>query len=387
MFEFTQTKGKIQFYSIILLCFISPSLIAQLSDSKTTEFAFLPAVTYNSDLGLIGGGVTNWYNYKGDIFPFYSYVNMSGIISTKGLASFRLLYDKPFTFGKNIRTTSELFASRFFEDAYFGIANYSKVTDTPENLPLYYQFQSFTFGFRVDSRIPLLKTDNQKQLDANIIINFRYETPWDNGNDRLISIEQPLGYRGGRTSMLGFGFVWEARNSEFQPTSGNFIDSRIEVGETIWGSSYDMIVIENDLRQYLSFNLINEIIFATRLFSRFSSGDVPYWNLSYAGDEETLRGYESRRFSDDNVLFLNSEFRTWFHSFPNSEARLGGTLFMDAGRTFSNSDSFEIIKNDLKTTFGFGALASFFTQDFIIRGDFGFSEEGMRIYFTTGFMF
>lgn len=368
-------------------CCISFQINAQTSVTDSTDFAFLPAISFNSDLGLLAGGITSWYNYQGDLYPFYSYVTIAGIISTKGLASFSLLYDKPQAFGKDLRLTTEVYTSRFFEDAYFGIANYSKITDTPTDLPLYYQFQSFTVGFRSNVRLPLIKTDSYKQLDANFILNFRYETPWDNGNDRLIAQEQPLGFNGGRTTMIGAGLIWEGRNSEFQPTSGNYLATRIEIGQNLWASSYNLVVLENDLRQYVTFNLLREVTFATRIFSRFTSGEVPYWKLSYAGDEETLRGYESRRFSDDHVLFLNTELRTWLFSIPNSNVRFGGTLFMDAGRTFAKNDAINIILDDLKTTFGFGALASFFTPDFILRGDFGFSKEGLGVYFTTGFMF
>ena len=371
----------------MLLCSTSYSISAQTTVTDSTEFAFLPAISYNSDLGLIAGGITSWYNYKDNIYPFYSYITLAGVLSTKGLASFSLIYDKPFAFGKDMRFTGEVFTARFFEDAYFGVANYAKITDTPPDLPLFYQFQSFTLGFRSNARLPLLKLESNKQLDVNLIVNFRYETPWDNGNNRLISREQPLGITGGRTSMLGFGIIWEGRDSEFQPSRGNYYESRIEIGNTIWGSSYNLLVIENEARQYATFHLIKDVTFATRLFSRFTTGDVPYWKLSYAGDEETLRGYESRRFSDDNVIYLNTELRTWLFNIPDTQARFGGTLFIDTGRTFANGDAFSVITDDLKTTFGFGALASFFTPDFIIRGDFGFSEEGLGVYFTTGYMF
>ncbi len=382
---FEMILKKTLFFIVFLL--FSYSLSAQQSVTDSTEFAFLPAVSYNSDLGLIAGGITSWYNYQSDIYPFYSFVNISGVLSTKGLASFSLFYDKPFAFGKDLRITTEVYSARFFEDAYFGIANYSKITETPQDLPQFYQFQSFTFGFRSNARLPLIKPNSFKQLDANFIINFRYETPWDNGTNRLITRERPLGFDGGRTSMLGVGLIWEGRDSEFQPTSGNYAEIIVEMGNTLWGSSYDLIVIENDLRQYASFHLFRDVTFATRFFTRFTSGDVPYWKLSYAGDEQTLRGYESRRFSDDHVVFLNTELRTWLFKIPETQARFGGTLFLDTGRTFASNDKISVITQDLKTTIGFGGLASFFTPDFIIRGDFGFSEEGLGIYFTTGFMF
>ncbi len=355
--------------------------------NDSTEFAFLPALSYNSDLGLIGGGITSWYNYKDNIYPFYSYTTINGVLSTKGLASFSFFYDKPFAFGKDIRITTYLYGARFFEDAFFGIGNYSKITDTPKDSPRFYEFQSFNLGFTTEVRFPLKKFSSHKQLDLNIVADFNYETPWDNDSDRLISIDEPVGVNGGRTSLLGLGLIWESRNSEFQPKKGNYAKSSIEIGEQLWGSSYDIFVVENEIRQYLTFHLIKEITFASRLYSRFTSGNVPYWELSYAGDDETLRGYENKRFIDDNVLFLNSELRTWLFNFPEFATRIGGTLFIDTGRTFANGEHLNVISNDLKTTIGFGGLASFFTDDFIIRGDFGFSEEGLRIYFSTGFMF
>ncbi len=374
---------------IALFCFgtLQNAQAQSVSGTDSTEFAFLPAVAFNSDLGLIGGGVFNWYIYKDSVEPFYGFINLSAIVSTKGLASFSLFYDKPKAFNRNLRLTSEVYSSRFFEDAYFGIGNYSVIKNPPENLPGYYQFKSFAAGFRVKGRFPLVRPNKASQLDANLIINTRYETPWDNGSDRLITLDAPLGIDGGVTSMLGLGLVWEARNSEFQPTSGTYASSNIEIGNSLWGSTFDLTVFESELRHYYTFFLIREITFANRVMARFTNGEVPYWKLSYAGDEETLRGFESRRFSDDHAVLLNSELRTWLFEIPENEMRFGGTLFMDIGRTFAEDTDVNTIKNDLKTTFGFGALASFFTPDFIIRCDFGFSKEGTGVYFTTGFMF
>lgn len=376
---------------IALFCFghlqQAKAQVQSFSETDSTEFAFLPAVAYNSDLGLIGGGVANWYIYKSSVQPFYRFINLSAILSTKGLASFSLLYDKPQAFNRNLRLTTEIFSSRFFEDAYFGIGNYSKIEEPPTNAPDFYEFKSFAAGFRVNGRLPVIRPTAASQLDANLIINIRYETPWDNGSDRLLTLQAPLGVEGGVTSMLGAGLIWEARNSEFQPTEGSYARAQIEVGNSLWGSSYDLSVFESELRQYYTFFLIKDITFANRISARFTNGEVPYWKLSYAGDEETLRGYESRRFSDDHALIMNTELRTWLFEFPDIDTRIGGSLFMDIGRTFAQGTDMETIQNDIKTTFGFGALASFFTSDFIIRGDFGFSEEGMGVYFTTGFMF
>lgn len=393
--NFHLIRGYFIFYPIrkkpfLLLLLLSIPLISfsqERSVTDSVDFAFLPALSFNSDFGFIIGGITNRYHYREEVNPFFSYLSVSAIVSTKGLASFQILSDKPNAFGKNIRILNELYLSRFFEDSFFGVANYTKVTDTPPDLPDYYSFKSFSFGFKNTIRFPIYKSESFKQLDANTIIDLDYETPWDNAEDRLITLNRPLGIDGGRTFMIGGGIIWEARDNEFRPSSGNYLNTSFEAGNKLWGSSFNNSVFKLDARQYLSFFLLKHVTFASRIQFSHTNGQTPYWKLSYVGDEETLRGFEARRFLDDNAVVLNTELRTWLLDVESIKAQFGGTLFFDTGRTFPNGMSFDRVTSDLKYSFGFGGLASFFTPDFIIRGDFGFSEEGVGVYFSTGFMF
>lgn len=357
--------------------------------ADSIEFAFLPALSYNSDFGLLGGGVSNWYIYRKDVYPFYSFVNVSGILSTKGLASFSLTFEKPEIFETDMRLDSDFFVFRFFEDNYFGVGNYDDLPDAPADKPDYYLFKSFGVGLRTDLRIPVLQTNTSNRLDAIASLEFDYETPWDNGSKRLITeaSEQPLGYKGGNTLLLGTGFIWEGRNSEFRPTSGSYAETHLKLGNTTWGSSYNNFILRMEASHYFSFFLIREITLANRISVHHTAGEVPYWKLAYAGDELTIRGYPARRFLDDNAAIINSELRTWLFDLPSIDSRIGGNLFFDIGRTFSNDTPFDVWTQDLKYSFGFSGTASLFTPDFIIRGDVGFSEEDIGIYITTGYMF
>lgn len=375
---------------LILFCLLGylPSVHAQYEHvPDSLELAFLPALAFNSDLGLIAGGLINWYHYKDEVKPYYSYTNIAGVFSTRGLASFEISRNKPNVFGTKFRIYTSIYASRFFEDAYLGIGNYGKLPEAPANTPNYYEFQSFSMGLTARARYPLFVNVKEQQLDVLAIINFDYETPWDNGSSRLLSIDRPTGFDGGRTFMFGAGLVWEARNSEFNPTRGTYLNTSIEQGSKIWGSNFNTFVWKHEMSHYLTFHIIRDITFANRVYLKHTSGEVPYWKLSYLGDEETLRGYQSKRFLDDNAFVLNNELRTWLFEIPSLEMRLGGTLFFDIGRTFANGTSFDTITNDLKYTFGLGGTASFFTPDFIIRTDVGFSEEDFGVYITTGYLF
>lgn len=371
----------------LMFALLSPVKAQQNNPSDSTEIAFLPAIAYNSDLGLIAGGISSVYYFREHHYPFYRYINLSALISTKGMASLQILIDKPQAFNKNIRLTTDIYISRFFQDAYFGIGSDSLITAPPPNLPDFYTFQSFSMGFSSIIRLPIVNPSSYQQLDTQFTLDAQYETPWGNANDRLITRDAPLGVTGGRSVLIGAGLIWEGRNSEFYPTKGNYGAMSISFGNTLWGSSYNLALVSFDVRQYLTFHLVRDVTFASRLSGTLTSGEVPYWKLAYAGDEETIRGYLFRRFLNDNVAILNTELRTWLFSIPHSSVKFGGTLFFDAGHAYPNGTSFNKFISGLKYSAGFGGLGTIFTPDFIIRADFGFSEEGVGIYFTTGLMF
>lgn len=387
---------RLSTFAVFIFFAISQSLQAQITGAvpdapvatDSIKYAFLPALAYNSDLGLIGGGILSRYHNRAGSRPFHSYLNLNAIASTKGLASFQVFHDKPNVLHSNMRFTSEVYVSRFMQNQYYGIGNYRQLPDAPEGKPNYYLYKSFSTGFEFVLRRPLLyNAVNNGQLDVFGLVSFSYRTPYGNGPNRLISEDQPEGIGGTNITELGTGLIWENRDSEFAPTKGAYTKAGVMTGQKFIGSSYNYLLIESEARTYLSFFLIREITFANRLSFNHTSGELPYWKLAELGGEQTMRGYPEHRYRDDNALFLNTELRTWLLEFPEYDFRLGGTLFMDIGRTFANGTALDNVFNDLKYTFGFGGTSSFFTKDFIFRADVGFSDEGHGIYFTAGYMF
>ncbi len=375
--------------AVLLLLFYFPEVQAQNQESVTTDSvktAFFPALSYKSDLGFIGGGLLQRFHYKEEIEPFYSLNRIVGVASTKGLLSFYIERDKPQAFGTKNRLSTVFILSRFLRNNYFGIGNYQKIDDSFNASTDLYSFNSFSVGANAELRIPVRKS-SQNNLDALAIINFDYQTPFDNNASNLITQEQPLGVQGGRTLNIGTGFIWENRNDEFRPTAGNYVESNFEAGQTWWGSSFNSYIFRFDARQYFSFNLFKKVTWANRLYTKQTAGDTPYWKLAFAGNEETMRGYPLRRFLDDNVVLLNTELRTWLFKIDAIEGEFGGTIFFDIGRTYPNGISFSDFTSDIKFSGGIGGTSSFFTPDFIFRTDIGFSEEGIGIYFTSGYMF
>ncbi|MTI87062.1 MAG: hypothetical protein FH748_03740 [Balneolaceae bacterium] len=359
----------------------------QATVTDTVSYAFLPALSYNTDIGFLAGGIMDRYQFKEGVRPFYSYMSTAAIASTKGLISAQLFIDRPEVFNSNFRVSSETYFSRFLQDQYYGIGNYGKLDNPPENKPDYYMFQSFSAGQTFSLRAPIWYAATNHHLDLIGSLDAAYQTPFDNDSTHLITLQAPPGYKGGATISLGGGLIWDSRDSEFRPTTGNRFRVEGKLANKFYGSSFNYFLLEAEARTYTSFHLIRKITFANRILFEHSSGDAPYWKLPYAGGEETMRGYPENRFMDDNMIVFNTELRTWLFSLPSIDAEFGGTLFIDIGNSFSNGTSFNHLLKDLNYTFGFGGTSSFFNENFIFRGDFGFSDEDMGVYFTAGYMF
>jgi outer membrane protein assembly factor BamA len=354
---------------------------------ESIEYAFLPALGYNSDMGLIGGGIMSRYHLKQDLSPFYSYLIVNAIASTKGLASASVFYDKPHFLGKDLRLISDTYISRFLQNQYYGIGNYAKITDAPDSNPNYYFYKSFSAGAEITLRNPLFIQSETSYIDLYGTVEFAYRTPWDTEPNRLIAVEQPHGFDGFHVASIEAGFIWENRNNEFDPKAGSYAKTGVEMAHHFWGSSTNYLRFESEFRAFTSFFLIREITFANRISFQHTTGSPPYWKLAELGGEHTMRGFPENRFRDDNALFLNTELRTWLFEFPEYNIKLGGTIFADIGRIFPNGSTLSSVFNDLRYVAGFGGNSSFFNENFIFRGDVGFYEEGYGIYFTAGYMF
>lgn len=368
-----------------LLLFFSSNVRPQtVTDSIKT--AFLPALSYNSDFGFASGGLLNRFHYKNEISPYYSHVQVAAILSTKGLASAQIEWDKPQVFNSNYRLQSAVYAARFYEDNYYGIANYNKINDSFNSNPETYTYNSISAGFDIRLRIPISSL-NQSTLDLVSILNFDYKTPFNSNNSQLIVQENPLGAEGNHSLHLGTGLIWDQRDNELRPTKGIYAESNIEVGQKWFGSAYNAYIFKAKTSSYTTFKILKNITWANQLSYVNTLGNVPYWKLASLGDEESIRGYPSKRFLDDNSLAFNTELRTWLFKIDMLESEFGGTLFFDVGRTFGNNASLSSIFNDVKYSFGFGGISALFSPNFILRTDVGFSEEGIGIYFSSGFMF
>jgi hypothetical protein len=142
--------------------------------------------------------------------------------------------------------------------------------------------------------------------------------------------------------------------------------------------------VDAEAQQYIPLPYLNGThVIALRARTSFSdahSGDaVPFYLQATLGGPDTLRGFESFRFYDNNSVILNGEYRWKLYD------GLDGALFADAGKVFPRWQRFNLY--DLETSYGFGLRFLNGRGQAIVRFDVGFSQEGFAIWFKFGNIF
>jgi len=360
---------------------------AQMGNSQIVDdslkTAVLPIASYSSNKGFVAGAIYSRYDYLGNTDPFNDFVEASVLVSTKGYIRVKGKYEKTRSFGRNIRTKISGYVNRYNTDVFFGVGN-----DVPflrsQWKNDYYFFRSVSFGLKYQLRKPIYESE-KSHFDLKAGLSSSYHIPYIKKQQSSFAQLMPNGSSGGWVNNILTGFVWENRDSEFDPHHGNRAELEIRYAPDII-SSYALGTARLDLRQY--FQLFNWLTIANKLEARHARGDLPYWERPTLGDKYTLRGYPLNRFKGNSLLTYSLELRGWIFQFRDFYGmKLGGHLFTDVGRVFTRQDEAKDLFRDYKQTVGFGGEMSIFNPDFILRGEIGFSDDTSRIYIGIGYSF
>ncbi len=186
------------------------------------------------------------------------------------------------------------------------------------------------------------------------------------------------GVNGGNQTILGLSFIYDSRDHQNNPWKGTMISLTPEFSPKYLGSTNQFGRLTFDVRGYIS--IVPRNIFCARLLYRQAFGDVPYYYLPDFGGSILGRGYYTSRFIDRTGIYGQAEYR-----FPIWKI-INGTAFYDIGQVQKNANDFKI--NRFHHSLGFGSRFSFGTNENSILGmDFGFSNEGMMVFFHAGHSF
>ena len=211
------------------------------------------------------------------------------------------------------------------------------------------------------------------------------------------------GIDGGFVNPLGLALVYNGRDDLIWPTRGWRIIAKVSHTNHALKSDFEFTRVVLDAGYLYGFGGGRHVV-GIRLSGEYINGprrDVPFWELTELGGDDTLRGYFPRRFLGQAHTLINLEYRAKLFAFDFFDiwrVQVAGALFADAGRVFINhgelDDEFDLndeviseITDDIRYSYGTG-LRFILSRALVARVDVGFSEEETAlVYLKFGHTF
>lgn len=185
----------------------------------------------------------------------------------------------------------------------------------------------------------------------------------------------PTGANGSKNLGLGVGVLWDSRHNILNVREGFLAEVAFLHYGKIFSESFPMNTLFLDGRYFHAVKK-NQVL-ALQVVGQFSSGNVPFNQLSLMGGEMIMRGHYLGKYRDKQYVAAQAEYR--FLPFGFSK-RLGGAVFASAGAVSSSFPT-----QNYKIAGGAGLRYLLFPKkDIFTRIDVGFEKEGYGIYFFIG---
>lgn len=447
------------FIVICVLSLISLQLLAADKASKSKadsiktgwNFGALPAVSFDTDLGLQYGALVNFYNFgDGKRFPKYNhslYLEISRFTKGSGVNRFYYTSDqllKNFDFSLDMTyltdQANDFYGFNGYESVLKKTWNDDQYTGSGYKSRMFYKFQQKLFRFKVDLQHKI-GDSHFKWVAGMNLHNFNISSvDIDKLNKNKSASEmlptvaaQPGLYEkyikwgilpsgeanGGFVPEFKAGIVYDTRNVTVNPMKGMWTEAVITTAPKFLGAETGFSRISLTHRQY--FTLIkDDLSFAYRLgWQQTIGGHVPFYYQSqmittvmtgYAtnglGGSRYLRGALRNRVYGDGVFYGNFELRWKFAraNFINQKFYFGLNTFVDLGQvtkkvaipttltsfTENRSDYFNPGAEKMHTTYGAG-IRIVMNQNFVISIDYGKAtndQDGSKgLYIGLNYLF
>jgi hypothetical protein len=353
------------------------------SDRIGSFYSILPIAGYSSDWGIYGGGFLQRINYGVGVEPFQSNLKTDITISTRGYFISKLEYERTKTFGLDLRSRFEFIGQRITQGQYFGVGNNTTFSKDLFDEGFYF-YENRELFLKYILRKKVGRFSESGKIDLFATTTFWGVNSLPRGERSLFLQEEPPGFEKNTIGKIGAGAIFDSRNDEFYTSKGIQYEVGFNIAPPIFGFDYSYSEVSIDLRQYIT--LFSDVVLAQRVKYDQTFGDVPFWAMPILGNDDGLRGFYLNRFRGESSILSMTEIRAWLFSVWDDQIKVGSHLFWDTGRVYSEFDS-NAFFSDWKQSVGFGFAFTLFHPDFILRSDFGFSDEAFRFYFGAGYSF
>ncbi len=384
----------------------------------------LPAIAFDSDLGLLYGLVINLYHYgDGSIYPRYRHAfYFEWSRTTKGSGKNIFTYDSEYLIPK-IRVTAE--ASLLTEQAlnFYGFNGYNAFYSPNLEQKNDSSYISRMF-YRHERRLTRIKVDCQGKIIGKKLrwlsgftyfnnkiatVNINRLNKGKDEKDKLPNV--PLLYdkyiewgiipndqkNGGVTNLVKLGLIYDTRDNEPNPMKGLWTEVILLGAPSFLGNDYAYAKIVFTHRQY--FTIKKEVLnLAYRLsYQGKIAGEMPFYMLPYVfssnqtrdglGGSKTMRGILRNREVGEDFVYGNVELRWKFLRLFlfNQNVYFAIAGFTDFGRitgkykfTITNPDALNYLSKGSPETwhqsYGAGLYAAM-NQNFVASLNYGIAAN------------
>lgn len=388
------------------------------ADPRRLEWGTVPGVALDSALGVGVANLLNFARLDPDVAPYAWRLNLltqvfvgenaEGRIAPT-LQRHRLRLDVPRFLQDSLRLTTELAFFRLVNSGFYGIGNAAEAEapweqlDEADDPEAYAEARRFHEYDRIAPRLrAILRVDAGDELElfvggtlawswVNVYPNSRLAQAVAAGA-RVVGLE-----RHGRLEGL-VGVLYEARDDEIDPSTGPFHELSLRAGQLVEiPGTYGGVNLT--LRQFFA-PWAPHLVIAGRLVADVLFGDAPLYELARYGGLQpgdgiagplAIRGPRVQRYHGKVKVFGNLEVRSRILRFElfGAQTMVGLVAFFDAGRVWAElrpRPELDGTGIGLKYATG-GGFRYRWGSSFVVRGDLGWSPDGVLFSVDAGHVF
>jgi outer membrane protein assembly factor BamA len=270
---------------------------------------------------------------------------------------------------------------------FFGLGNNDVGPDALSNHEMQRARLGLTVGYRVLRRLAVVLAAFYR--DTNIANGSSDDTP----STQRFAPGMP-GVHGAPSNYLSAALVYNSRDDLVRPTEGwELLVKYLSADHALANRDTDYQKLIFDVsylrplvwrRQVIAIHANTEVVFG-------DDEDIPFFELSSLGGDDTMRGFFPQRFLGKGSALANAEYRLKLVDFNFRrlwDVSIDGVGFGDVGRVYEGSQDFLHHPFDhIRYSYG-GGLRIALSSGLVARIDAGFSpEETGLIYLTFGHPF
>jgi outer membrane protein assembly factor BamA len=147
----------------------------------------------------------------------------------------------------------------------------------------------------------------KKHLYAGITFNYDDYFNLKIDSTSILYTQYPTGLKGGNNIGLGITSAYDSRKNRYNPNQGAYVLFTSSFYSSIFGSDYVFTSMKLDARKY--FNPWYKHVIAIQATTNSTSGNVPFYSLSFLGGLNQMRGYYEGAIRDKVLVDGQIEYR------------------------------------------------------------------------------